>query len=297
MDYLKLYADFLGRYLKPKRPLKIVFDCSNGTTGLVLEKLFADQQNCETTLLNKRPDGNFPAHGPNPMAEGAMDGLGREVAEKKADLGAVFDADGDRVFFVDDAGRKIEPAAAILLLGSRFKGAIALPVNIGPFVREQLAANGHETIDARVGHYFMKKLLKEKGSAFAAEQSGHYYFEHFFSLDSGILAAVEFINAVSELNMPLSAWVDQLPPRWISEEINFRVADKAAALAKLKSVYASAAAKVSELDGLSLQFADWWCNVRASNTENFLRLNLEARSGELFKTKLSEISDLLSSIK
>ena len=293
MNYANLYANFLKKFIKPKRPLKVVLDCSNGTTGPVLEQLFAVEQNCKTLLLNKNPDGNFPAHGPNPLAEGAMAELGREVVKNKADFGAVFDADGDRVFFVDDRGRRLDPTAATLILAKRFKGSLALPMNIGPFLRKELAAAGHEVADSRVGHYFLKKLMKEKKLGFAAEQSGHYYFKNFFNLDSGIFAAVEFINAVSELSGPLSKWVDAIAPRWISEETNFNVADKAAALEKLKSTYAPAAEKISELDGLSVWLGSWWFNVRASNTENLLRLNLEADSEALFLEKFQEVKEIL----
>src|SRR3989344_3586178 len=282
MDYFAIYADFLKNSLAPRRPLRIVFDCSNGTTGLVLEKLFAGQQSCETTLLNKIPDGNFPAHGPNPLAAGAFNQLSAEVISKKADLGAIFDADGDRVFFVDNLGRPIEPAAAILLLSERFGGSIALPVNVGPFVRERLRALGREVVDARVGHYFLKKIMREKDLDFCAEQSGHYYFKKFFGLDSGIFAVIEFINAASALSVTLSDWIATLPPHWISEEINFEVADKEAALKRLKKLYERSAQKTSDLDGLSFEFADWWFNVRSSNTEDLLRLNLEAKSKKIF---------------
>ncbi len=294
MDYFRLYAEYLSEFLDVKQPLRVVFDCSNGTTGLVLKNLFAGKQTpIEAKLINERPDGNFPAHGPNPLAKGALDQLASAVVMSKSDLGAVFDADGDRVFFTDNLGRLVRPAAAILLLVSRFAGDLALPVNVGPFVKKALSKIGRKAIDSRVGHYFLKKLIKEKQLDFAAEQSGHYYFKEFFGLDSGILAALEFINAAADLRQPLAQWINQLPPHFISEEINFEVADKAAAIAALKEKYGSSAKKTSELDGLSMEFDQWWFNVRPSNTENLLRLNLEAESESWFKEKLTEITDLL----
>ena len=297
MEYFSIYADFLKAYLKPKRPIKVVMDCSNGTVGLVLESLFADKHWRETVLLNKNPDGNFPAHGPNPLASGAADELARVVVDSKADLGAIFDADGDRVFFVDNLGRKLDPAAAAILLAENFKGGIVLPANVGPFVRKELSRRGHETLNSRVGHYFLKKVMREKDLDFGAEQSGHFYFKKFFGLDSGIFAAIESINSVSGLTGKLSDWVDTLSSRWISEETNFLVADKKKAILELQNRYAAAAVEVSDLDGLSFQFSDWWFNVRPSNTEDLLRLNLEADNQKLFNLRMKEIADLLSGIK
>ncbi len=294
MNYIKPYADFLRSSFSPKRSLRIVFDCSDGTTGMVLEALFSVKQNCETILLNKNPDGNFPAHGPNPLSEGAFDQLSEAVIKNKADLGIIFDADGDRAFFVDDLGRRLDPSAAILMLAARFTGEVVLPVNIGPFVRKRLAEMNRQTVDSRIGHYFLKKITRERGADFAAEQSGHYYFKKFFGLDSGILSAIEFVCAVGELSVPLSVWVNQLPHRWISEEINFKVIDKEKALTQLKSDYSKNASRISELDGLSFEFKNWWFNVRPSNTEDFLRLNLEAENEQLFQAKMKEVGDLLS---
>ncbi len=276
--------------------MKAVFDCSNGTTGLVLEKVFAGARDLAPMLRNAVPDGDFPAHGPNPLATGALDDLSKEVKAANADCGAIFDADGDRVFFADDRGRKVEPAAAILMLAGRFRGDIALPVNIGPFVRGELAKAGRAVHDSRIGHYFLKKLMKEKQLSFAAEQSGHYYFNDFFGLDSGIFAALEFLDAVSELPEPLSAWIDRLPPHWISEEINFEVHDKDEAFARLLRRY-SDQGKVSKLDGISIECPEWWCNVRASNTEPLVRLNLEATNADLYAQKFAELSGLLSGEK
>ncbi len=295
MNYIRLYADFLKKNLHPSRPISLVCDCSNGTAGLVLKELFAGIPHLTVQMLHDRPDGNFPAHGPNPLAEGAQEELRRTVIRVHADAGVIFDADGDRVFFVDEKGNSLEPAAAILFLANCFRGDVLLPVNIGPFVRSQLLQQGRAAVDVRVGHHFVKQAMRAGGMEFAAEQSGHYYFKNFFYFDSGIFAAIQFANAVSALPMPLSEWIRQLPPHWISGEVNFEVADKEKKLKQLHLAYASQASRIQELDGLSMEFPDWWFNVRASNTENLIRLNMEATREQVFKDRFSELRRLIFS--
>jgi len=294
MDYLKLYTEFLGQYLKPKRTMKIVADCSNGTTGLVLEKLFSGKQNCETILLNKNPDGNFPAHGPNPLAEGAMEELGKAVVLNKADFGVIFDADGDRVFFVDNLGRPVRPDAAAALMILDFKGPLIFNAAVGYLAREAASAGKKKVIDARVGHTFIKQAMKESGGDFGAEVSGHYFFRFDGGLvwDSGILGALHVINSVSALPDGFAAWIDRQPQSFHSGELNFEINDKQAVLDKIESEYGSKAEKISKLDGIRMDFSNWWFIVRPSNTEPLLRLILEAKDRKVFDRELNRISQL-----
>ncbi len=302
MDYINLYADFLKKFLKPKRPLCVVFDCSNGTAGLILSKLkiaCPARENLELIIINGKPDGNFPAHGPNPMAKDALRELKEAVLRHRADLGVILDADGDRVFFMDNLGREINPDVAAVLISKNFSGPVTLDARSGYLIREALAADKKSALDSRVGHYFIKKLMSEKQADFGAEQSGHYYFKFKgFSAksgsaywDSGILGAIHLINALPE---NIAAWIDRLPKYFQSGEINFSIKDKTAALKKIKSLYAKKSKTISELDGLKMEFnspsGEWWFSLRSSNTENLLRLNIEAKKESVLNEHLRQIT-------
>ena len=263
------------------------------------------------------------------MAEGAMDDLSKAVLAKKADLGVIFDADGDRVFFVDDKGRPVIPDAAIFLLAKDFKGSVVLSVNVGILARELLTENRRKIIDSRVGHYFVKKIIKGKKINFAAEISGHYYFKfEGFSArgaclpdrqaclsgrqgpaywDSGIFAAIEFMNQVSRLKearlapkrfgaASLSEWIDSLPKYFRSGELNFEVKNKEEAIKKIETCYKNRAKKISHLDGLTMEggppAGEWRFNLRPSNTEDLLRLNLEAKDKIFFEENIDQLKKL-----
>src|SRR3989344_3207106 len=190
MDYIKIYVQFLKKFLKPKRKLTVVFDCSNGSTGEILARFIKTYKLTNFKLINQRPDGRFPAHGPDPMKPGAMDDLCQTVRKYKADLGVIFDADGDRVFFVDDRGRPVHSDVVAGLLSKNFNGQAILDVRAGYLAREFIVAGlprpgggKKKIVNSRVGHYFIKKLMREKKIPFAAEVSGHYYFQDFFFAD------------------------------------------------------------------------------------------------------------------
>lgn len=298
MDYLKPYADFLRKKFSLRAPVSAVFDCSNGTAGLVLEKLSKTHKLTNFKLINSTPDGNFPAHGPNPMAKGALNDLKKAVLRNKADFGAIFDADGDRVFFIDDRGREVPADAVLGLLSQAFPGPIVVDVRAGYLAKELIAAGGKKIIESRVGHTFFKKLMSGRKCGFGGEISGHYYFplakNKFF--DSGIAAAIYFANEVSELKKlggKLSDWLDALPKYYRSGELNFAVAKKETVMKKVEKRFRREATKTSHLDGLKMEFADHWFSLRPSQTENFLRLNLEAKNEKVFKGRLAELKKLL----
>ena len=275
--------------------MRVVFDCSNGTTGIALRKFKI--KNLEFKIINGKPDGNFPAHGPNPMEKGALGDLQSAVKKYKADLGVIFDADGDRVFFVDDRGREASPDAIVGLLGMAARGNVILDVRCGYLARELLATAGKKIIDSRVGSYFIKKLMRQKKVNFSGELSAHYYFKDFFYADAGIFAAIQMINQVSALkekNQSLSGWFDSLPIYYRSGEVNFKVVDKKAVMKRIEDFYKKSAIKVSYLDGVKMEFKTWWFNIRPSNTENFLRLNLEAKDKKIFTQHLVEIQKLIN---
>ncbi len=306
MDYLELYINFLKKFLKLERALKVVFDCSNGTTGKVLKELFRvssvkrQVSRVKPILINDRPDGRFPAHGPDPWRRDAFNDLRTAVRKHKADLGIIFDADGDRVFFLDDRGQPVAPDAVAVLISRSFKGPLILDVRAGYLARELISADGKKIINSRVGHYFIKKLMNKKKIDFAAETSGHYYFKfkEFSAVwDSGILTAIYFMNQISGIRyqgLSLGEWIDGLPKYHRSGEINFRVSDKEKILTKIEQKYKKEAQRLSHLDGLKMEFGAWWFNVRPSQTEDLLRLNLEAKDKKTFLAKLKEFKKLIS---
>lgn len=302
MDYLNLYAQFLKNNCDLKKALKVIFDCSNGTTGKVLKELFRKSNKSHKTnrtnrmkmiLINSKPNGNFPAHGPNPMIEGAMEELGKKIVKEKADLGVSFDSDGDRAFFVDNLGRPIRSDVVALFIARGIRGAVVLDLLAGYPIQELL--KDRKIFESRVGSYFMKKIMKEKKAKFGAENSGHFYFPVEGAVfDSGILAAIYFMNRLSRMSDgKLSDWIDFLPKYYRSPEINFEIEDKSAILKIVEERYAKDAKAISHLDGLKMEFENYWFCLRPSNTENLLRLNLEAKNKTTYNKKLAELKQLL----
>ncbi|MDO8430287.1 MAG: hypothetical protein Q7S73_02895 [bacterium] len=322
MNYLNLYADFLKRFLKPKRELKVVFDCSDGVTGIILKELFRKSNVKSQTLkvtpffINDKVDGNFPAHGPNPLANGATKQLEKEVKKQKADLGVIFDGDGDRVFFLDNKGRWIDPNESAYILMQIFKPPYVVGIvsswrlkesNVkGPAEGE--ARQGRQmskVFVSRVGHYFFKNLMRKKKASLGLEHSGHYYFKDFFYCDSGIFAAIQVINFISGLKTDLASWLDKLPKYYRSGEINFRIENKELVLREVEKFYKKSAKKISKIDGITMEFSspsagsgqnssEFWFNLRPSNTENLIRLNIETTSKLLLDKKLKEIKKVIS---
>ncbi len=314
MDYIKIYSDFLKKFLKPERKLKVVFDCSNGVAGLILKELFKTNLLINYELINHIPDGNFPAHGPNPLKKDALNDLRSAVLKNKADLGAIFDADADRVFFIDNRGRFIDPDAIARLLILHLKpGKIIIDVRTGWLVRKRQAPSVKRQMSdvksqmSKVGHLYIKKLMRKIKADFGAERSGHYYFKRgALYFDSGILTAIETINAVSRLPYSLADFNDLLPQYYRSGEINIRDANlqihaNAAnnLLKKIEKYFKSQNTKykilnTNYLDGLTMEFGDWWFNLRPSNTEPLLRLNIEEANKKTLKKARLELLNLLS---
>lgn len=296
-NYLNLYKNFLVKFLKLGKPFKVVFDCSNGTAGPILKKLLKANEltSLRALLINDEPDGNFPAHGPDPWAPRAMNQLQKAVLKNKADLGAIFDADGDRVFFVDNLGRPVASDVVSRLLTWHLKpNKVVVDVRTGWLVKSgQMSGVRCQIVESRVGHYFIKQVMRKNKAELGTEFSGHYYFKDFFYLDSGIFAAIQVMNAVSRLPYRLSDFSDLLPQYYRSGEINFKVRDPQKLLKLIEKKYKKTATKISHLDGLKMEFQDYWFNLRPSNTEPLIRLNVEALSQKTLKNKVKEIKALL----
>ena len=294
--FINEYGSFLRDHLSDAaRNVDAVFDCSNGAAGPVIERLFPD-----SIILNGRPDGNFPNHAPDPLRAGSMIALQKKVVSDHADVGIIFDADGDRMFVVDDQGRIVDPdAIAYLLLWSLRPKRFISEVKAGWSIKRQ--PFGAKRIESKTGHYFFKQAMRKWDAEFGHEESGHYYFKNFFYCDSGIMAAIEVLHAIAKLPYRLSEFVDLLPITYKSVELNFPVpfTMHAALLTRVERTYVNNSTRISRLDGITMEFKDpdWWFNLRFSNTEPLARLRVEARDKKVYAEQLKRLTTTLKNAK
>lgn len=284
-DVLQAYAAHLLSLAPVKgRPLKVVVDAGNGMAGhtapAVFERLEGD---IELVPMYFELDGTFPNHEANPIeAENLVD-LQRRVIAERADIGLAFDGDADRCFLVDERGEAVSPSTLTALIAARELAkepgsTIIHNLITSRSVPEIVEELGGTPVRTRVGHSFIKATMAETNAIFGGEHSGHFYFRDFWRADSGMLAALHALAALAETDRPLSEVLAQYERYRMSGEINSKVADQKAVLAELERLYAGRdGVTVDQLDGLSVQHADWAFNVRASNTEPLLRLNAEGK--------------------
>jgi phosphomannomutase len=279
------------------RPLRVVIDAANGMAGTMLPPVL-ERLPTEVVRCFFEPDGSFPNHEPNPLLPENREFIVRKTLEEGADLGVAFDGDADRCFFVDDTGEFVPGDFATALLAQavleREPGAkIIYDVRASWAVPEAIEEAGGVPLINRVGHAFIKHRMRKEGAAFGGEVSGHYYFREFTQADSGVVPFLLMLEIVSRRGRPLSEILAPLRERhFITGEINTPVADVALKLQELKERYGREG-RVSHLDGISVDADDWHFNVRPSNTEPLLRLNLEARSLELMERKRDEVLALI----
>lgn len=273
--------------------LKIVVDCGNGMGGYILPKLFDKVAN-EPIRLYWRLDGRFPNHEANPLKTETLLALRDRVVDERADLGVAFDGDGDRVAFVDESGQIIPGDFVTALIAREMlkkkPGAeILYDLRSSWVVPEEIEKAGGKAIECRVGHGLIKKQMREEGGYFAGELSSHYYFKDFYTTDNGDLAMLMVIKLILAEGIPMSEIVRPLRRYFHSGEINSEVADIPAVLARLKARYGPSAKRVTEIDGYKAEFDDWWFNVRPSNTEPLIRLNLEAKTKQMMEEKVEKL--------
>jgi phosphomannomutase len=282
-NMLEEYVDHLLTLvdLREIRPLKIVIDAGNGMAGYTAPAIFA-KLNCEVIPMYFELDGSFPNHEANPLDESTLVDLKKAVRDYSADLGLAFDGDADRCFLVDEKGEGINPSSLTALIAERELkknpgSKIIYNLISSRTVQEVVSENNGIGLRSRVGHSNIKKLMAETGAIFGGEHSGHFYFKDFWRADSGALAALHAIAAlgsskesISELLAPYSRYVQ-------SGEINTKVSDVQQATEKVKEQYSSTNVEIDYLDGLTVNGDTWWFNLRPSNTEPLLRLNVEAK--------------------
>jgi len=284
-DMLTAYVDHLLSLvdLSEIRPLKIVIDAGNGMAGHTAPAVFA-RLNCEVIPLFFELDGTFPNHEANPIDAKNLKDLQKAVKKHSADIGLAFDGDADRCFLVDENGDLVNPSTLTALIADRElkknPGAnIIYNLISSRAVVEIVEENGGKAIRSRVGHSYIKKLMAETGAVFGGEHSGHFYFRDFWRADSGMLAAIHAIAALGEVKTPLSKLLKPYSRYLSSGEINSQVSDAQISMEEVEAKFGeSAGNEVDHLDGLTVSGDTWWFNVRASNTEPLLRLNVEAKT-------------------
>ncbi|KUL40800.1 phosphomannomutase/phosphoglucomutase [Streptomyces regalis] len=294
-DTLEDYAAHLRSLvdLTSIRPLKVVVDAGNGMGGHTVPTVF-DGLPLTLVPMYFELDGTFPNHEANPLDPANIVDLQKRVREESADLGIAFDGDADRCFVVDENGAPVSPSAITALVASRElakhggKGTIIHNLITSWSVPEVVKENGGTPVRTRVGHSFIKAEMAKTGAIFGGEHSAHYYFKDFWNADTGMLAALHVLSALGGQEGTLSGLVAQYDRYTGSGEINSTVADQAGRLAAIKATYERREGVVlDELDGLTVTAADWWFNVRPSNTEPLLRLNAEARD----ETTMAKVRD------
>ncbi|MFJ2599013.1 phosphohexomutase domain-containing protein, partial [Streptomyces erythrochromogenes] len=287
-DSLKGYAEHLRSLvdLVSIRPLKVVVDAGNGMGGHTVPTVFEGLP-LDVTEMYFELDGTFPNHEANPLDPENIVDLQARVLAEGADLGIAFDGDADRCFIVDERGVGVSPSAITALVASRElarnggSGTVIHNLITSWSVPEVVRENGGTPVRTRVGHSFIKEEMARTGAIFGGEHSAHYYFKDFWNADTGMLAALHVLAALGGQDGPLSELVASYDRYAGSGEINSTVADQAGRLAAVKETFAGReGVTLDELDGLTVTGADWWFNVRASNTEPLLRLNVEARDEE-----------------
>ena len=278
VDHLLTLVDVSGI-----RKLNIVVDAGNGMAGHTAPAVFS-RMNVDVTEMYYELDGTFPNHEANPIDEANLKDLKKMVKKNGADIGLAFDGDADRCFLVDENGDAVNPSLLTALIADReLKKKPGSPIIYNLIssraVREIVEENGGKPLRSRVGHSFIKAMMAESGAIFGGEHSGHFYFADFWRADSGMLAALHAIAALGESKKSLSTLLKPYARYVASGEINSKVSDSKAVMSQIKEIYGSkAGVTTDELDGLTVDGDTWWFNVRASNTEPLLRLNVEAKT-------------------
>jgi phosphomannomutase len=290
-DFVKHALSFID--VSKLKPLKVVVDAGNGMAGLIMPRVFQHLP-CELVPLYFELDGTFPHHPASPIEPENTADLQKKVVEVGADLGAAFDGDADRMFPVDEHGERVDGSqvtemVADSLLRKQPGSTILYNLIVSKSVPELVKKEGGTAVRTRVGHSFIKAEMRKRNAIFGGEHSGHFYFRDNWFADSGLIALLIILELVSIENKPLSEIIKPLDKGYRSGEINSTVSDAQSKLKGLEEHFGKGAQSVDHMDGLTVEFADWWFNVRSSNTEPLLRLNVEANNKALLEKKTDEL--------
>jgi phosphomannomutase len=299
-DVLDDFADHVRSFVDVTalRPLRVVADTANGMGGLVVPRVMAGLP-FKIDILFPDLDGTFPNHPADPIQDENLADLKRAVVSSGADVGLAFDGDADRVFLVDEHARPVSGSLTTALVAvsmlEKHPGATILYNCIcSKVVPEAVAAHGGTAVRTRVGHSFIKQVMADTGAVFGGEHSGHYYYRDNYRADSGIITALVVLELVSKTGRPLSELLGPFRRYADSGEINTRVEDPAAAVEAVAALEAASGATVDRLDGVTVDHGGWWYNLRPSNTEPLLRLNVEAGDADALARHVAEVQELVA---
>ena len=290
-DVLGDYAEHVLSFAGEMKPLRVVIDAANGMAGKILPPILK-RLPLQVTRMYFELDGTFPNHEANPLKPENLVALQQAVCAEGADLGVAFDGDADRCILVDEKGDAVacDLLTALLageLLDQYGPAAVVYDIRSSRVVAEEVRKHGGTPIRERVGHSFMKATMREHDAVMGGELSGHFYWRDNFFADSGAITMVHVLNILSREGKPLSELLAPLQRYHATGEVNFDVADKAAVIEKLAAAFSDG--KQNRLDGLTVEYDEWWFNLRPSNTEPKLRLNLEANSRALMEAKKAAV--------
>ena len=293
------YIAFLRPYAEAIGNLNISMDCSFGMSNLIVKDLFGSSVH----YIYDHYDGTFPAHEPNPLDKENCKDIMAETVRNGSDAGVIYDGDADRVMFIDENGRFIQPDYITAVIGQYYRdkgrvGNALQDIRTSRSTTEYLEKLGFKVSTWKVGHAFAKMKIRELDAVFGGELAGHYYFKDFFWCDSGIFASLLVLNVVSELKQSghtLSSLIDSIIRYQNSGEINFRLERKDEAIAALYDEFVTKGnpKAVMDFDGYRIEYDSWWFNVRKSNTEPYLRIVAEARTEDELEEKLSRIKEII----
>lgn len=295
-----ILAEYIGHALSfinrsKIKNLTVAVDAGNGMAGKIIP-LLKEKLAINILPLYFELDGSFPNHEANPIKPENMRDLIAKVKKEGADVGLAFDGDADRVFFIDEKGNRVSSSLIAAMIAEQVllknpKATIIYNVPCSKIVAETIGASGGKGIKERVGHSFIKATMKKNNAIFGGEHSGHYYFKDNYYADSGLIAALLVLEIISKINKPFSEILKKYQKYFSIEETNSEVKNKEAKMKELKNIFKDA--KIEEMDGVTFIYPDYWFNVRPSNTEPLLRLNLEADTEELKDKKTKEILNVL----
>ncbi|HLW44694.1 MAG TPA: phosphomannomutase/phosphoglucomutase [Acidimicrobiales bacterium] len=298
-DVLSDFAEHVRSFVDVKslRPLHVVADTANGMGGLVLPRVMEGLP-FDVDILYRDLDGNFPNHPADPIQEENLRDLKAAVLEKGADVGLAFDGDADRCFLVDEPAETVSGSLTTALVAvsmlERYPGATILYNCIcSHVVPEVVAEHGGTAVRTRVGHSFIKQVMAETGAVFGGEHSGHYYYRDNYRADSGVITALLVLELMSKSERPLSELLRPFRRYADSGEINTEVPDPRAAVEAVAALESARGNEVDRLDGLTVDHGDWWYNLRPSNTEPLLRLNVEAADERSCVAHVADVLDLV----
>ena len=301
-DIHEAYLNFLKQFLPDMSGLSITVDASNGMSNLYVKELFGDH----AKYINDTLDGTFPGHEPNPLEVENCHQIMEAVKKNKSDCGVIYDGDADRVMFIDERGRFIQPDYVTGVLGMYYlakeKGSVLVDIRTSRSTTEYLLKIGATEVHTwKVGHAFAKMKIREKGCIFGGELAGHYYFRDFFNCDSGLLASLIVLQTVAALKKQgktLGQLIDEIVAYANSGEINFKLEQKDEAIDALYKKYSALnPIKIMDFDGYRIEFPTWWFSVRKSNTEPYLRIVSEAKSQKELDEKLADLKAIIGQFK